>query len=80
MTRVHVIVEAEAKPEKVMNDFKSFASRRLNESGIGVKNRNRWSRHGSTRWLFQPADVGAAIRYVVEQQGAPMAVFVSEAR
>ena len=28
---VHVVVEAEVRPERVMNDLKSFASRRLNE-------------------------------------------------
>jgi Transposase IS200 like len=28
----HVIVEAEAKPEKIMNDFKSYASRALTAS------------------------------------------------
>src|SRR5271169_2844232 len=27
---VHVVVEAEAKPERVMSDFKFYASRRLN--------------------------------------------------
>ncbi len=27
---VHVVVEAEVRPEKVMNDFKSYASRGLN--------------------------------------------------
>jgi len=31
---VHVIVSAGAKPEKVMNDFKAYASRALNRSNI----------------------------------------------
>ncbi|MGH2524913.1 MAG: transposase, partial [Anaerolineales bacterium] len=31
---VHVVVQAVAKPEKVMNDFKAYASRRLNEAGL----------------------------------------------
>ena len=29
-THVHIVVEAEIQPKKVMNDFKSYASRRLN--------------------------------------------------
>lgn len=37
--------------------------------------RKRWARHGSTRYLWQPAHVEAAIRYVVHKQGAPMAVY-----
>src|SRR5690348_334359 len=30
---VHVIVEAEVRPERVMNDFKSYTSRALNRLG-----------------------------------------------
>jgi REP element-mobilizing transposase RayT len=75
-THVHVIVDAEAKPEKVLNDLKSYATRRLNaianESG-----RKRWARHGSTRWLWKDQDVREAIRYIVENQGKPMALFVA---
>jgi REP element-mobilizing transposase RayT len=77
-THVHVIVEAEAQPEKVMNDFKSYASRRLNRMGCDAPQRKRWAHHGSTRWLFEDEDVRQAIRYVVEEQGEPMDVFVTE--
>ena len=48
---VHILVEAEARPERVMNDLQSFASRRLNEFGLDSPDRKRWARHGSTRWL-----------------------------
>jgi REP element-mobilizing transposase RayT len=77
-THVHVVVEADAKPERVMNDFKSYASRRLNESSPEGPNRKRWGRHGSTRWLRDQDDIFAAIRYVVDRQGEPMAVFEAE--
>ena len=73
---VHVIVEAEVQPEKVMNDFKAYASRALNRLDGHEPGRRRWARHGSTRWLWRDQDVGEAIRYVVEQQGEPMAVFL----
>jgi REP element-mobilizing transposase RayT len=76
---VHAVVEAEVRPEKVMNDFKSYASRRLNHTGADATNRKRWARHGSTRCLWSRDDVGAAIRYVVDEQGEPMAVFVADA-
>ena len=75
---VHVVVEADVRPEKVMNDFKSYASRGLNCLAIDVPDRKRWARHGSTRWLWRDEDVQEAIRYVVEGQGEPMAVFMGE--
>ncbi len=75
---VHVIVEAEVRPEKIMNDFKSYASRNPCRLGFGDANRKRWARHGSTRWLWKDKEVQDAIRYVVDEQGEPMAVFVAE--
>ena len=74
---VHVIVEAEARPEKVMNDFKSYASRALNRLEPD-KTRRRWAHHGSTRWLWTDQNVREAIRYVIDEQGEPMAFFVAE--
>lgn len=52
-THVHVVVEAEVRPEKVMNELKAYASRELNRRGIDGPNRRRWARHGSTRWLWR---------------------------
>ena len=75
---VHVIVETEARPEKAMNDFKAYASRALNQLGRDEPGRRRWARHGSTRWLWKDPDVREAIRYVVEEQGEPMAVFLGD--
>ncbi len=76
---VHAIVEADARPERVMNAFKSYASRCLNRLGFDGPERKRWARHGSTRWLWKDEDVRNAIRYVVEEQGEPMAVFLADA-
>jgi len=75
---VHVIVEAEVRPEKVMSVFKAYASRALNRLDGKEAGGRRWARHGSTRWLWRDQDVGEAIRYVVEQQGERMAVFLGE--
>jgi len=71
-THVHVIVEAEKPPEAVLHDFKAYASRRLNEHD---ERANRWTRRGSTRYLWKDADVVGAVDYVVVRQGEPMAVF-----
>ncbi len=75
---VHIVVEAEVRPERVMNDLKSYASRCLNHRGLDGPARKRWAQHGSTRWLWKPENVSAAIRYVVDGQGDPMAVFEAD--
>lgn len=77
-THVHTVVDAEVPPERVMSDFKVHASRRLNRMSLDEPNRKRWARHGSTRWLWQPQHVSAAIQYVVAEQGEVMAVFESK--
>ncbi len=74
---IHTVVEAEIPPERVMNDFKVYASRSLNRMGLDQPARKRWSRHGSTRWLWKPQHVSAAIQYVVREQGDAMSVFES---
>ena len=74
-THVHVVVEAEVPPERVMNHLKAYASRRLNEVGMDQPDRKRWTRHGSTRWLWKTEHVSAAIQYVVAEQGEVMSVF-----
>jgi len=76
---VHMVVAAEASPERVMNDVKSYASRRLNHAGLDEPARKRWARHGSTRWLWEPQHVSAAIQYVVDEQGGRMAMFEASA-
>ena len=77
---VHVIVETEVPPEKVMNDFKAYASRALNQLNCDEPGCSRsffpstgddGHRHGSTRWLWKDQGVREAIRYVVEEQGEP---------
>ena len=75
---VHIVVEGEAPPENMMTDFKSYATRRLNSVNGDAPNRKRWARHGSTRWLWNDKAVRQAIRYVVEEQGEPMSLYVAE--
>jgi REP element-mobilizing transposase RayT len=74
---VHTVVEAEVPPERVMSDFKAYGSRHLNRMRLDEPNRKRWARHGSTRWLWKPQHVSAAIQYVVKEQGDAMSVFES---
>ena len=74
---VHIVVTAADKPEKVMADFKAWASRRLREACAESADRDRWTQHGSTRYLNTEASLVGAIVYVVEEQGEKMACFDS---
>jgi REP element-mobilizing transposase RayT len=76
---VHVVLDVASdvvRPEKVMNDFKAYSSRLLTD--VDGPRRKRWARHGSTGWLAKDQDVRKAIRYVVEGQGEPMAVYCAD--
>ena len=72
---IHVVLHANLAPEQVMNIFKAYASRALNQASFDSPQRKRWTRHGSTRYLWREEDVTAAVEYVVREQGEPMEVF-----
>ena len=72
---LHIVVEAIAAPERVANDFKSYASRRLNRTGIDTADRKRWARHESTIYLWTSAEVEGAVDYTLNQQGEPMQIY-----
>ena len=41
---------------------------------LGAKAK-RWTKHGSTVWLWEPNKVDEAVDYVVLRQGRPLAVY-----
>jgi len=67
---VHVVVDVDVPPERIMHDLKSYSSRALN------RDRQNWARHGSTRYLYTPESITNAVRYVLEKQGQPMATYL----
>ena len=72
-THWHAVVIAEGvTPERVLNDFKAYATRGLRETGLVPEDRRVWSRHGSTKSIRDRDAVERAIRYVVEGQGDPL--------
>ena len=77
---VHLVIHANILPEKIMNTIKSYASRHLNASNLDGDRINRWTRHGSTRYLWKEEAVESAIHYVVYEQGKPMSVFENVTR
>jgi hypothetical protein len=75
---MHIVVSGEADPDRMLDDYKAYATRRLKEAGFDRQRRRRWTEGGSTRFLWEFEQVEAAIRYVVLEQGEPMEVFVAE--
>jgi REP element-mobilizing transposase RayT len=72
---VHSVVGARAQPEFVLNTFKSYSSRKLNRACLDPLRRKRWTRHGSTKYLWTPGSVESAIKYVIEEQGEPLCIY-----
>jgi REP element-mobilizing transposase RayT len=70
---IHFVIRAHCRPEKIMTDFKAYATRALRKEGFF---RNKfWTHHGSTRYLFSDAKIKEAIHYVLHEQGQPMSVY-----
>lgn len=65
-THVHAVIASEEIPEKVMNQLKSWASRRLNEKGR--REYPWWSRHGSTKWINDQRYLEEVLNYVLNRQ------------
>jgi hypothetical protein len=62
----------------VTSTIKAYASRRLNEANLDNKRLQRWTKHGSTRYLWRSEEIVSVVEYIVHQQGRPMAVFQDE--
>jgi len=51
---IHIVVSGEDKPEKMMADFKSYATRAIKKNSNNPTTiRKYWSRHGSTKYLWK---------------------------
>ncbi len=57
------------KPEKIVTEMKAYATRRLRENAEFGPEQKIWTRGASTRYLWKPADVAAAVEYVLYAQG-----------
>ncbi len=62
---VHVVLTAIKRPELVMNSLKSWCTRKLRENGLLSDEIKPWSRHGSTRYLWDERALYYACRYVI---------------
>jgi REP element-mobilizing transposase RayT len=64
---VHIVVSGPGAPEPMMNALKSWSTRRLREDRLVPRDHRIWSRHGSTRYLWNRHAVDAACAYVRDQ-------------
>ena len=47
---VHTVVAAACHPEKILNDFKTYCTRRMKEAGVWRSETSPWAQHGSRRY------------------------------
>lgn len=73
---VYVLVYADIKVEKIMADFKAWATRKLRETGFEAP--KVWTRHGSTIYIFNHNVLLEKIDYVIDQQPAKMEYFKND--
>lgn len=66
---VHAVLWADAPPEFAMRTLKAWITRRLREASLVGPEDRVWTRHGSTRYLWDLQAIEAAVTYVVESQG-----------
>jgi REP element-mobilizing transposase RayT len=70
---VHTVVSTAhrpATPERVMVDFKAWATRRLIEAGCSPPGAAVWAHHGSTRYLNHEDGFAGACHYTMYEQEA----------
>ncbi len=66
---VHVVVSAFCKPEKILNDFKAYATKAMRSGGVWKGKLSPWAEHGSRRYLWRSPQVERACDYVLNHQG-----------
>lgn len=62
------------RPEKMMVDFKVYATRmirKFNSEQTIIK--KYWTRHGSTKYIWTKENLASVMRYVRDEQGKIMA-------
>ena len=67
---MHVVLQADVPVERALGYLKARATFALKTHY--PERRRFWTKHGSTRFLWNRASLAAALDYVVNQQGSPM--------
>jgi hypothetical protein len=78
-THVHAVIAGDTAPERILSDFKAYATRALRRHVHDRQRRRYWAQHGSTRYLWNHVSLRAAIEYVLNGQGEAMACYSGHA-
>ena len=78
-TYLHIVVDAEVTPERILQACKAYATRTL--KGLHeVPNHKYWTRSGDIRRLHAGKALASAIHYVLNGQGTQMEVYAVDDR
>ena len=73
---VHTVVSiGKEKPERALNAFKAYATRRMRRAGEWLETHSPWADRGSKRHLWNEKSLALAIDYVLNGQGGPLPDF-----
>ncbi len=77
---VHILLRADQPPEKVMTKIKIYITRDLKYKDFeNVRHRKKiWTRHGSTRYIWNKIMIYPVVRYIIDEQGRRMAYYVQD--
>lgn len=72
---VHIVVQSDKSPEFVMKQIKAYCTRHLRKDDTFFVNQTVWTRHGSTRYIWESCKLFPVMKYVIEEQGDKMACY-----
>ena len=70
-----VALTPDLKPDKVLNAFKAYATRKMRANDCWTSDRTPWVDKGSGRWLWNETSVARACDYVINGQGCDLRDF-----
>jgi REP element-mobilizing transposase RayT len=73
---VHAVVSiGSVKPDRDLNDFKSYATRKMRQDDCWFSERSPWVDKGSKRYLWNERSIELAVDYVMNGQGEELPNF-----
>jgi REP element-mobilizing transposase RayT len=75
---IHIVVSGDARPERMMRDFKAYATQAIKNCGNNKTIiKKYWTQHGSTKYLWTKEHLASATEYVKNRQGKIMSLWVN---
>lgn len=72
----HAVVAAIADADRVLNDLKAYAKRKMRENGVWIRDHSPWVNKGSKRLLWTEDHIYYACDYVLNGQGDDLPDFM----